>query len=706
MKLIAIAFFFIAVPAIGQEPVYSHHKWFKVENGLPQSFVSALAQDKDGFLWIGTRDGLARYDGREFRVFRSSPHDSTSLAANVIIDLFLDNQNLLWIFYINEKVDCCDPRRMQVCYKDSFSVVKRLLVDLKNKKFSRDQKGKFWFNSSYKGIVSYDPLQNKTTWFDSLHRNLHSNNNLGVVEDPHGKIYAFTDKGIEILNSETNASSGFVAFSAGLDFKFIHGAFNQSIALPDGRVVLSETNRLIVFDPVSKNFAACRLPDKIPAAPNAIQHLKLGRDGLLYVVAVGGGVYRFEKNNRFTWLWQSKSDNPFANDARSFLIDQSMVMWFGTNAAGMYKIDLMAVPFNSYAYNINFVSDVLTKFTDSTIQVPATLQDGKWAYGLRSCYDRSHTLWLTQKRNETDISSLAVYKLSGNKLQLLPSPANVFPVIRGLSTDISGIMYGVDLRGNIWKWENETAPPSVIPSVLHLPPTVTITDMVADDGVFWITTDKKGLYKIDKSRIIEQYTTENDKKNRSWPTNQLTSLCKDPLNKDVLWIGTLGYGLIRFEKSSSAVRTFTINDNLPNNTVYSIVPDKEGNLWISTNNGISRFSKNRNQFYNFDVRDGLISNEFNRFHHLLLPDGRMAFGGPEGYSIFDPGSFMIDSFSTKIAITNLLINNQSIGNTIRKNGITTAIGELKQLILPYNKNFLQFEFAGLQFNEPEKIRYR
>jgi len=111
---------FLFFSAIAQRPLYSHFKLFKVEDGLPQSFVSGLAQDRDGFLWIGTRDGLARYDGRTFKVFRHDNNDSTSLSSNVIIDLYLDPQNLLWVIYVNNKIDCFDPRRLQLSEKNRF----------------------------------------------------------------------------------------------------------------------------------------------------------------------------------------------------------------------------------------------------------------------------------------------------------------------------------------------------------------------------------------------------------------------------------------------------------------------------------------------------------------------------------------------------------------------------------------------------------
>jgi signal transduction histidine kinase/ligand-binding sensor domain-containing protein/DNA-binding response OmpR family regulator len=686
-----------------QQPLYSHYKVFKVEDGLPQSFISGLAQDVDGFLWISTRDGLARYDGREFKIFRQNPNDSLSLSSNIITDLFLDAQNLLWVFYVNEKVDCFDPRRMQVCFKDSFSSVRQLLAELKIKKFYRDRLGRFWFNSSNKGVVCFDPQHNKTTWFDTARKNLRSNNNLAVAEDMKGRIYVFTDKGIEWLPMHTNETAIFTPFDPALRFRFIPGANYIALSLADGRIALTERKRLIVFDPVKKTFSSYELPAHVPVKQDIIQHLQMGRDGLLYLAAAGG-IYRFEKNHQFTWLWQTESSNLFAGDARSFLIDHSSVMWFGTNAAGIYKINLQALPFRSVPYKINFITDVLSGFLGNPDAFPASLKQGKWAYGLRYSYGEGNKLLFTYSDKLMQLEKLSIYSIHENTLSTLPAPPGEHAAIAGLSIAPSGILYGMDLRGNIWKWKDIHSQPALIPSSLNLLSTTTVVDMETDDGIFWASTNKEGLFKIENNKVVHHFTHKPQK--NGWPSDQLTDLCKDPVNKEILWVGTLGHGLIRLNKTNNSLKVYTTEDGLPNNTVYSIAPDSHGNLWISTNKGISRFTPATNTFYNFDVKDGLIGNEFNRFHHLQLPDGRIAMGGPEGYSLFDPAKFVKDTFTTTVALTRLLINNKPVEYTGSADGLPEPLNQLQQLVLPHNNNFLQFEFAGMQFNQPEKIHYR
>lgn len=699
VSTIIIILFYIQLAA--QQPVFTHSSWIRVEDGLPQSFISGLQQDRDGFLWIGTRDGLARYDGREFRVFRPRNKDSTALSSNVIIDLFLDSQNLLWIFYINEKIDCFDPAKMQVCYRDSFEVVRQLLAELKVKNFIRDRAGRFWIRSNYDGVACYDPSKNKTKWFNSKNKTLRTDHLLGITEDPAGKIYVITDEGIERIDTNNTEAPFFIPFDPSIKVDFNRDVNHIVQSLSDGQIALTDKNRLIIFNPLVKKFFIYELPPQVPASENIIQQLQVGKDGMLYVAA-GGGVFRFEKNGRFTWLWQANNSNPFANDCRSFLVDRSSVIWFGTNAAGIHKIDMHALPFASKLYTINFTTDVLSGYSGPD-KIPSLLKEGKWAYTMRSCYDRDNVLWITYQPVENQEFPISVYTWNGTVFTKAASPGGLYPVIKGLSLSPSGNMHAIDLKGNTWIWKKSNLLPEFFPSVLSINAVSSVVDMETDGNEYWVSTDKDGLFYVQHNKAVQHFSNST---RPEWPVAPLTDLCRDPVNPRILWIGTLGNGMIRFNKSSHAIKIFTTENDLPNNTVYSIVPDKQGNLWITTNKGITRFTPSTESFSNYDIKDGIIGNEFNRFHHLRLPTGEIAFGGPDGYTLFDPSKFLTDSFATPVGLTSLLINNKPVDFDGTGKSLPEPLNQLTKLVLPYNKNFLQFEFAGLQFNQPEKIKYR
>lgn len=695
--VIFVSIFYLESAA--QPPLYTHFKWFKVEDGLPQSFISALAQDADGFLWIGTRDGLARYDGREFLVFHQDKTDSTGLSSNVITRLYLDPQNLLWVMHANKKLDCFDPRSLRVVKKDSFTEFQNLLLKYDVSKFFRVRRsGKFWFNTNYKGVNCYDPASKKIAYFNTENKTLASNYNLGAVENPQGKICIFTDKGLEISNAAATKMEEFIPFPGPLHFKFIPGPYNQTACLPNGDLILTETNRLIIYDAAVKNFHAVVLP--VDAEKDIIRHI-LVKDGLLYVQAAGK-VFLLEKNLQLTYLWQCPAIDGVEAFAVSFFVDRSNVLWFGTNAAGLYKVDLQSMPFTAYPYQKNFVADVLSMLPAQVAgAIPPSLQKGKWAYWLRYCYWQNTLILTYSEKNMAEKNSLA-FHYSGNRLLPLPVPAGNHEALRGLSVSPGGILYAIGVHGNIWRWHNFSMLPDSVLS-FRVPAINDMADMEADDNAIWISTEKAGLFEIGNNHLQKNFKEGTGKKDL--PSSQLTDLCQDPGSPHTLWIGTLGQGLVKWNKTTGTEKIYTTNDGLPNNTIYGIVPDDENNLWLSTNKGICRLDLKTGNTYNFDISDGLSGNEFNRFHHIRLPDGRIAFGGPEGYTAFDPENFIADTFATPVVLTKLLINNTAADHLDFHNN-PYKINQLTQLALPYNKNFLSFEFSGLEFNQPQKIRYR
>ncbi len=694
LKLIAIVFLFFIGRINAQQPLYSHFKNLKVEDGLPQSFVSGLQQDKDGFLWVATRDGLARYDGRSFTVFRHLDKDSNSIQSNVIMGLYMDPQGLLWIMYTNSEFECFDPATLKVIRNPETQTIRKILIQYESSRFIRDKTGVYWVITNRKGVIRYDPSTRETTVFSTKNKTLYYDGHYDLVENQQGDICLYGDFGIEILNEQ---GCRFFPFNDDLNFKSAKAVTYRMAVLTDDIIALNEINRLLLFDPLKKTFRSVPLPVK----DCNIRHLIPGPDKHLYIEA-NGVVYRMDKNFQIARLWQYPGNH---NDyAISLLMDQSGVLWFGSNASGIYKVDTRTLPFHSGPYTVNFTHDILAGEMNIVSAFPASIKSASWSYGLRYCNTPGKTFWISQQESEEYRGGNTIYTLSNRSLAAVPFPEGKYPPIRGLSLAPTGIMYAMDILGNTWSWEHNTSMPRYTSSAISFPPTCTVVDLETDEKYQWVSTNKIGLYKIANSQIVEHFSTADKKWN--WPSDMLTDLCNDPLDKNILWIGTLGYGLIRLDKTTGNIRTFTVEDGLPNNTVYGIVPDAKNNLWISTNKGICRFGNNGKSIYNFDIKDGLPGNEFNRFHHLKLPDGRIAFGGIDGYSIFDPAAFAPDTFHTSVGLTKIVVNNNPIDFTDGMKGLPSPINQLEKLVLPYNKNFLQFEFAGMQFNQPEKISYR
>lgn len=178
----------------------------------------------------------------------------------------------------------------------------------------------------------------------------------------------------------------------------------------------------------------------------------------------------------------------------------------------------------------------------------------------------------------------------------------------------------------------------------------------------------------------------------------------DPSVPGILWITSRGNGLIRLDTRNASAKAFTTEDGLPNNTVYCTVADKKGYLWCSSNKGIFRFDPRSYDVLAFSQKDGLQGNEFNRYQYVMFPDGRIAFGGVDGFTVFHPDSVRVDQFQPQIALTDVAINNEPLAKY--QGWSDKAVVSIDTLRLTYDQNFINFRFAGLQYNDPEKLQYR
>ncbi|WP_435522852.1 ATP-binding protein [Chryseobacterium indoltheticum] len=186
------------------------------------------------------------------------------------------------------------------------------------------------------------------------------------------------------------------------------------------------------------------------------------------------------------------------------------------------------------------------------------------------------------------------------------------------------------------------------------------------------------------------------------PVNHLISLVPDPKNDNILWIGS-NDGLIQFNKKNNKVKIFSGKEGFPDNVIYSILPDKSGNLWMGTNKGLLKFDPKTYKLRIFTRSHGLENIEFNRFHQLMLPDGKLAFGGAKSGVVFNIEDIKKDNFSPPTAITQIRLNNEKI-NLAERN--LNPVNQIKELSVDYYENTVSISFAALQYNQPQQIQYR
>ncbi len=280
--------------------------------------------------------------------------------------------------------------------------------------------------------------------------------------------------------------------------------------------------------------------------------------------------------------------------------------------------------------------------------------------------------------------------------------------INAIAFSSSGRLWGIDFYFRLVYFDTLTNAVTVfqpVASVNFLQEFTVNSLLVEGEDVFWISTAHDGLFRYDKrSGKTIHYTY--DESPGSLPTNQLMNMVQDPIYANILWIGSMGGGLIKFDKTTGKCQAFTISDGLPNNTVYAVTIDANGILWCSSNKGIFSFGPITLAVQGFLSKDGLPGDEFIWYHFLQLPDSRIAFGGVDGYTVFNPLHVADDTFQPPVALTGIRINNMPADFGYPASHFKAAINSLNKIVLPYTQNFLTFEFAALEYNIIEKLQYR
>lgn len=675
--------------AIAQKPVYSHQQSFNVEDGLPQSFVSSIIQDDAGFIWISTLDGLARYDGRNFVVFPQQNEDSLNLSSNVIYWMLKSKGNLFWLFYQGSQIDRFNPNTNKIIKKTSWQQTGF------SEPFSNtyEDTGKFWTFRLKRGVVWSDPVTGEKSYANIDNGLLRDENIIATTTLPGDRLVLLSQRSVQISDSSRKHFSYFPlqqTLPIGDPVQMLHVGKKLVAAAPDG---------LWLIDYEKGSFT--HIPIDFHSFTPSANTLRKGPDGRLYIRGEYC-VYRLEANDSLTLIWQNNVAP--GRKLNCILIDRTDVLWVGLDVGGLVRVNLRAMPLKSYQYETSFHVDVLSKLGIPTSQMPSSWKVNNGAYNFRFDYGPDSTLYFSCDGTAIDAAGIFTYK--NKQLRALRFPPDSTTAIRGIVTGKEGGLSVLDyLTLGIWHWKNEQSLP-VKTVVSNFPNRATqIADLAIINDTAWVTTYGRGLYKIKNGDILDHIDKQS--KSNSIPYD-LSNILQDPHNPNLIWIGSLGGGLILWDNKTGLKRIFTTEDGLPNNTIYCIVPDRLGKLWMSSNKGIFRFDPVTYEVLVIEKNDGLPGNEFNRSHKFVFPDGRIAFGGIDGYVIFDPADFkqQHDTIPPPIVLTEILINNYVQRPGSKNSLISTPLNLLNKLILPYNKNYITVSFAALQFNEPQKIRYR
>ncbi|WP_460982077.1 hybrid sensor histidine kinase/response regulator transcription factor [Spirosoma fluminis] len=692
MLVLSVALPLSALPTDTSKPT---PEYITVRDGLPQGFIKSLVQDRRGFIWLATRDGLCRYDGVRFRIYNHDAQQPKSLSFSSILEIREDNRGRLWIRTENNDVDCFDPVTEQSARVSNSAQFRQALGRDQLVSIQPDRLGNVWVATQSNGffLLHANGTVSHRQW--AIQNNTVQQVTHALLLDKGGQLWLATRNGLFRYTPTTSQYTNYQA-AQGLPQPDVYNLHERT----NGELMLGFPGQVALFNPKT---GLVRLIIPVPGSPTA------GRIPLFTKDERGVDYVNQHYYTDRTGLVPSPADPKLSQyPALSILVDRSNVLWMGLNGDGVIKCDLNKKAFRAWPYTHGFHIDWLTQqFQVPLPAIPPAIQQ-QTAFNMRYLVDRRKTLWLsssgtTPYRYDAVRQTFDAVKPTGINPNWLPG--GLFR-LTALSTGPQGELWGL-LGPNsqaVIRHNPDLQTFTAFPLPLPANHPYQIQAMVVDGGRIYLATKNHGLLRADLStRRLVRWHAGGD---GALPNNTLLCLAQDPAQYNHLWIGTFGSGLCQLDKLTGRIRRFSVAQGLPNNVIYAIRPDADGHLWLSTNRGLCRFDSRTYEVRSYTADDGLPNEEFNRFHDVTLPDGRLIFGGIGGYTIFDPRRVNEDAFKPLVALTSLRINNQPIRANTPNSPIQQDINETPEIVLDHQQNFISVDFAALQFNNTQKNQYR
>jgi ligand-binding sensor domain-containing protein/signal transduction histidine kinase len=710
------------------------------QEGLSQSSVYGILQDRLGFMWFGTEDGLNRYDGYQFKVYKPIENDSTSLSDRWITALVADQDGSLWVGTRLGGVNHFDPQtgtftRFLHDPNDPTSLSSNNVLSL-----LQDHSGVLWIGTS----AGLDQLDSQTNTFihykhrprqiDSL-----SNDYVNVIyEDSNEVLWVGTSDGLNWMNRTTGTFQYYrydPVDPGSLRSNFILDIYEDK----QGALWIGTNRGLERMDIEPYLFTHFKPEQNNPnsLSDNLVLVIYEDRFGTLWI-GTRNGLNSFDSERTQITRYLPDSRDPFSlsnESIRSIYEDQAGAIWIGTFGGGVNKLDRSRMKFsllqnlpedpNSLGNNLVFK---LFAAPDDTVWI-ATFGGGVDALNLRNGQFTHYRHDPNQPTSLIDDHVWSVYedrigKLwvgTENGLDLLDEWSGKFKHFQPDPKDPASLAGNVvytaleDSQGHMWFGTNNGLErfDRITQTFIHYQNDPQNSASLSDnevvcifetrEGQLWLGTFYGGLERFDpQTGKFEHY--QHDLNNPdSLGSDSVLSIYQD--RNGNLWIGTAGGGLDKLNQTDNSTGTgkvtfthYTESDGLSNNVVNGILEDKLGNLWLSTNNGLSSFDPQNETFKNYDARDGLQSNEFNMNSYTRTLGGIFFFGGTQGINFFIPEEMSDNLYVPPLVFTGL----SQAGEPIRND---QTVETMQELTLRWPGNYFEFEFAALSFTNPIENQY-
>jgi len=694
--------------------LYSQQFYFKkyqVENGISHNTVWCIMQDSYGFIWFGTSDGLNRFDGYEFKVYKNIYKDSSSLGNNQVYTLCEDRNKNIWVGTSNGiYIYNCNTEKFSLFDKKTdFDV----LISSDIKKIHLSKSGKIWIATLGQGFFIYDPEK----------ETLSQNSNYtpfvwDISEDNSGHIYissheegllCFTQNG-RFIQKETS----YVNFENKGNIQI------NSIEYIDNKIWFSiGTSYLGCLDPKNWNCKYYKSDDI-----NTIRAIsKYSEKELL--LGTDNGLYWFNTSNKEFNKIESPADFRGLSDQTIYAIlqDKEGGYWISTYLGG---VNYLAKQTKRFEYYPNSTISLLSGETQGKV-VNAFCEDlhrNIWIGGQNSLrlFDNESQKLKDPVSNQWDVKTLLMdgdnlwVGTLGKGIKVINTKNNQITEhlhyrhltnsicsndVLSLYKDKKGDIY-VGTSWGICSYNRET---NDFTTLNYVGTMISVVDMLVDkSNNLWVATLNSGVFRCNLDLLHWSYFSYDASDDRSLGNNSIITLFED--TNGILWFGTDGGGLYYYIEGEGFYNYDPESKILPSNIIYAIEEDNSGYLWISTNAGLLRVNIDNKQDYKlFTKENGLQNNQFNPRASLKASTGKFYFGGINGFNTFFPDEFKGNLYIPPVYITNIRFHDKK--NNDIKSIITDKPAYLSgKISIPYNQNDIIIDFASLSYEDNRRNKYQ
>lgn len=709
--IILAALLAIATDLAGQSYYFRH---YQVENGLSNNAVICSAQDKKGFLWFGTKDGLDRFDGYSFKVFRNDPDEKESIGSNFIHSLYVDPDDVLWVGtekglyrydattesftristpFTEQVTDIQQDAMGNLWFISNFNLFKYDEGENKLFQFTVDEyfeatsictliDGSVWVSTPSGLLKKYDATSGSFSAYNLFN---HSPKTVSTwIERLYGTsggniLVGTSNQGVKIFQTATGSYKDILTYNADKTEIFARNFVQTS----DKECWIATESGIFIYNLETGTSINLRKDYNNPysISDNAVYTFCKDKEGGIWAGTYFGGISYYPKQLlEFHKYFPAERKNSLSgNVVREIHEDQYGSMWIGTEDAGLNKLDRSTGLFKRF--------------------MPTGSKEGISYTNIHGLLVTGNELWIGTFEHGLDVMNIQTGKVTRHYSKGTGEHSLKSNFIYCITQSPDGtILLGTTIGAYMYNPGTDDFSP--LPG---MPVYNWYSSILKDErGMTWAATYGNGVHFYNnKTGKSGNFRYEAHNKN-SLASDRVNSLFEDSYKN--LWLATEG-GLCKFDTGTNSFKRYTTHNGFPTNFILNLQEDAKQNLWISTSKGLVCFDPKTEQVIVYTKANGLLNDQFNFSSAYKDAQGRMYFGSVKGMISFHPGESRKNNYTPLVYITGFQVNNKELA--INKNGspLSKSITYTDKVSLGYNQSTFSIDFASFSYSAPEMSEY-